>query len=174
MTAAIMDGVSEREAASGRSVPSDPTVPSGPTEVDAAIASVEEQFTALYRQVKTKMRQRASLVHPDLAVMGYVILTTLKRCGATHAGALIETLGMDKSLLSRQLRALEELGLVERELDPTDKRSSILTQTELGRERVNTVQAADRAALHGQLRDWEVGDLNRLAELLSRVNEFDR
>ncbi len=168
MTAAIMDGVSEREAASGQSVPT------GPTEVDAAIASVEEQFTALYRQVKAKMRQRASLVHPDLAVMGYVILTTLKRCGATHAGALIETLGMDKSLLSRQLRALEELGLVERELDPADKRSSILTLTELGRERVNTVQAADRAALYGQLRDWEVNDLNRLAELLSRVNEFDR
>lgn len=174
MTTAIMGGVSEREAASGQSALSGPTAPSGLTEVDAAIASVEEQFTALYRQVKTKMRQRASLVHPDLAVMGYVILTTLKRCGATHAGALIETLGMDKSLLSRQLRTLEELGLVERELDPADKRSSILTLSEVGRERVATVQAADRAALYGQLRDWEVDDLNALARLLARVNDFGR
>lgn len=161
MTAAMMGGVSELGTASGQST-------------DAAIAAVEEQFTALYRQVKAKMRQRASLVHPELQVMGYVILTTLKRCGPVHAGALIETLGMDKSLLSRQLRTLEELGLIGREPDPADKRSSILTLTEVGRERVTTVQAADRAALYGQLRDWEVADLNTLAELLSRVNELSR
>jgi len=158
----------------GVSEPGTASAPPDPAEVDAAIAEVEEQFTALYRQVKAKMRQRASLVHPDLPVMGYVILTTLKRCGPTHAGALIETLGMDKSLLSRQLRGLEELGLVEREPDAADKRSSILTLSEVGRERVTTVQTADREALYGQLRDWEVGDLNRLAELLSRVNELDR
>jgi DNA-binding MarR family transcriptional regulator len=149
------------------------TTPAG-SATDAAIAAVEEQFTALYRQVKTRMRRRASLVHPDLAVMGYVILTTLGRHGATHAGALSEALGMDKSLLSRQLRTLEELGLVERTQDPTDKRSSILTLTGFGTERVGTVQAADRAALYGQLRDWEVDDLNALARLLARVNEFDR
>lgn len=162
MTAAIMGGVNE------------PGTTSDGSATDAAIAAVEEQFTALYRQVKARMRQRASLVHPDLAVMGYVILTTLKRHGATHAGALIEALGMDKSLLSRQLRTLEELGLVERTPDPADKRSSILTLTEFGTERVGTVQAADRAALYGQLRDWEVDDLNALAHLLARVNEFDR
>ena len=141
---------------------------------DAAIARVEDQFSVMHRHMKAGMRRRASQVHPDLAVLGYMILITIQKCGPTHAGALAERLELDKGLLSRQLRALEELGLVERELDPADKRSSILTLTELGRERVNTVQAADRAALYGQLRDWEVNDLNRLAELLSRVNEFDR
>lgn len=168
MTAAILDGVSEREAASAQSGQSEPT------DVDGAIAAVEEQFTGLYRQMKARMRQRASLVHPDLPVMGYVILSTLKRCGATHAGVLVEALDMDKSLLSRQLRTLEELGLVEREPDPTDKRSSILSLSRIGLERVTTVQAADRAALYGQLRDWEVGDLNQLAGLLGRVNELGR
>lgn len=143
---------------------------SGQSPADAAIASVEEQFAAMYRNMKAAMRRRAYQVHPELQVMGYAVLTTVHRCGPTHAGVLAEVLGMDKSLLSRQLRVLEELGLLEREVDPDDKRISILTLSQIGQDRINAVRVTDRAALYDQLRDWDVGDLDKLAELLSRVN----
>jgi DNA-binding MarR family transcriptional regulator len=142
-------------------------------KTDAAIVSVEEQFGTMYRRIKASMRRRATQVHPELQVMGYVILTTLGKCGPTHAGVLAETLDIDKGLLSRQLQALEKLDLLVRESDPADKRAVILTLSPAAVERVNEVRAADRGVLHEQLRDWEVDDLEKLAELLSRVNALD-
>lgn len=140
---------------------------------DAAIAGVEEQFSVMHRHMKAGMRRRAAQVHPDLAVLGYMVLSTLSKCGPTHAGVLAEQLGIDKGLLSRQLRVLEELGLLERESDPTDKRAAFLMLSPAGVERVNAVRSADRAVLYDQLRDWDVDDLEKLAELLARVNSID-
>jgi DNA-binding MarR family transcriptional regulator len=138
-----------------------------------AIASVEKQFSTMYRHVRASTRRRACQVHPELQVMGYMILNTLNNSGPTHAGALVEILGIDKGLLSRQLRMLEEFGLIERESDPGDKRAVILTVSKAGTARMSEVRAADRAILYEQLRDWHVGDLEKLAELLARVNALD-
>lgn len=140
---------------------------------DAAIARVEDQFSVMHRHMKAGMRRRASQVHPDLAVLGYMILITIQKCGPTHAGALAERLELDKGLLSRQLRALEEFGLLARESDPTDKRAAFISLSPEGVRRVEAVRAADREVLYDQLRDWAVDDLEKLAELLARVNTID-
>jgi DNA-binding MarR family transcriptional regulator len=142
-------------------------------KTDAAIASVEEQFGAMYRHVKATMRRRAGQVHPELQVLGYMILSTLARCGRTHAGVLAERLDVDKGLLSRQLQTLEKMGLLEREPDLTDKRAVFLSASPAAAASVNEVRRADRDVLHEQLRDWDVDDLEKLAELLGRVNTLD-
>lgn len=142
-------------------------------KTDAAIASVEEQFGAMYRHVKASMRRRAGQVHPELQVMGYLILSTLDLCGPTHAGVLAERLDIDKGLLSRQIKLLEELGLLERESDPTDKRAVFVSASPAAAKSVNKVRSADRSVLHEQLRDWAIEDLEKLAELLGRVNTLD-
>lgn len=139
-------------------------------KTDAAIVSVEEQFGTMYRRIKASMRRRAEQVHPELQVMGYVILTTLGKCGPTHAGALAERLDIDKGLLSRQLQSLEKLGLLSRKSDPADKRAVILSLSPAADKSVNEVRNASRDVLHEQLRDWKVDDLEKLAELLARVN----
>ena len=144
---------------------------SGPDlSIDAAIESVEEQFGTMYRRIKTNMRSRAVQVHPELQVMGFVILTTLGQCGPTHAGVLAEMLDIDKGLLSRQLQALEKLGLLERASDPADKRAVILTPSPSAIERVTEVRTARRTVLHDRLRTWDVADVNKLSELLARLN----
>ncbi len=47
--------------------------------------------------------------------------------------------------MSRQLRALEDLGLVAREPDPADGRARLVHLTEEGRSRVGRVREARRA-----------------------------
>jgi len=141
-------------------------------KADAAIASVEEQFGAMYRRIKVSMRRRAERVHPELQVMGYMILSTLGSCGPTHAGVIAERLEIDKGLLSRQLQALERLGLVTREADPADKRAVILAVSAAADARIAAVRAAERGVMYEELRDWEIGDLEKLAELLARINDL--
>ncbi len=138
---------------------------------DEAIGAVEEQFTILFNRVSAGMRERSARVHPELQPVGFKLLGTLVRTGPTHAGALAGMLQTDKSVVSRQVRALERLGLVERRTDPDDRRASFLVATPAAIERVNEVRASDQAQLYRSLRQWDPADLVRLAELLSRLNE---
>ena len=141
---------------------------------DQAIAEVEEQFTRLFNQVGTAMRDRASHIHPDLQPGGYKLLSTIVRSGPIHAGDLAAMLYTDKSVISRQVRILEEMGFVERQTDPTDRRASFLAATPEAIEKVNEVRAADQASLYRSLRRWGEEDVRRLAELLERLNEVTR
>lgn len=142
--------------------------------VDESIAAVEEQFTILFNQVSAGMRDRAAGVHPDLQPVGFKLLSTIVRTGPTHAGALAGMLSTDKSVVSRQVRILEELGLVERRTDPADRRASFLVATPAAVEKVNEVRAADQVRLYRNLRRWAPEDVERLAELLARLNAEGR
>ena len=138
--------------------------------VDESIAAVEEQFTILFNQVSAGMRDRAARVHPELQPVGYKLLSTLVRTGPTHAGALAGMLSTDKSVVSRQVHMLEQLGLVERRIDPEDRRASFLVATPAAVERVNEVRVADQVRLYRSLRRWAPEDVERFAELIARLN----
>lgn len=138
--------------------------------IDQATVAVEEQFGIMFTRVRSSMRARAARVHPQLQPAGYKILTSLLRGGPTHAGALVEHLATDKSVVSRQLRLLEELGLVEREVDPADRRAQLLAATELARNQVAEIRRKDQGLFYSRLRAWPLDDVRMLAELLGRLN----
>jgi DNA-binding MarR family transcriptional regulator len=73
--------------------------------------------------------------------------------------------------MSRQLRALEDLGLVNREPDPADGRAFLMRLTAEGRERFNRVRRARRDSYLRQLAAWDRGDVAELARLLNLLNE---
>jgi DNA-binding MarR family transcriptional regulator len=156
------------ERAAAHDVAARPAAPD--TEVDQAIAAVEEQFTILFNRVSSGMRERAARVHPDLQPVGFKLLSTLVRTGPVHAGALAGMLATDKSVVSRQVRILEDLGFVERRVDPADRRASFLVATPPAIEKVNEARASDQAHLYRSLRQWGVDDVGRLAGLLDRLN----
>ncbi len=86
------------------------------------------------------MGERAREVHPDLHPMTYFILTHLANDGPMRGADLSDAFGMDKGGVSRQVQALVDLGLVERQPDPEDRRAILLDATDEGRS----------AAGHGQ------------------------
>jgi DNA-binding MarR family transcriptional regulator len=78
-------------------------------------------------------------------------------------------LAVDQSTASRQLRPLEEQGLVTRAIDPADRRSARLAVTPKGRrllDRVREVSLNDYAVA---LSDWSDADRASLAALVDRL-----
>lgn len=140
---------------------------------DHAIATVEQEFAVMFTRVKSAMRDRAARVDPGLQVLGYTILTALVRLGPMHASDLADALSLDKSIISRHAKLLEALDFLERQPDPDDHRAAYLAATPTAIERVTEVRLADQAMLYESLRDWELRDLDKLAELLGRLNELD-
>jgi DNA-binding MarR family transcriptional regulator len=140
------------------------------TEVDTAIATVERQLGVLLETVRATLRDHAERVHPQLLPVGYKVVGMLVRHGPLHPGQVAERLGADKSLVSRTVRQLEELGLLTRESDPADRRACFLVATPEAVRRFDDISSADQRVLYERLRDWDHAEMSELGRLLVKLN----
>lgn len=139
--------------------------------VAEGIAEVEEQMTALARRVRANSREAATAIHPELPPIGYKMLRVIRRCGTAHASAVADQLGVDRSVVSRQLRQLQILGLVEVRADAQDGRARVLALTSLGTAGLNDDDAQGGSRLMRALGGWSPTDLDAFAGYLARLNE---
>src|SRR4029453_4912821 len=80
---------------------------------DDEIASVEEQLRLLFVRARALWKEAAAAVPPELQPVGYKILSAIVHRGRMHAGAIADVLEIDKSVVSRQVKNLEPLGLAQ-------------------------------------------------------------
>ncbi|MET4156875.1 MarR family winged helix-turn-helix transcriptional regulator [Agromyces sp. PvR057] len=139
--------------------------------VDEAIADVEEQMSMLFNRARLLWKEAAQKVHPDLQPAAYKLLSTIVRLGSANAHVLADMFEMDKSVVSRQVRVLEELGLVETRADEHDGRVRVLVATPLAEERVREVREGNQRRLREVLLDHPESELRSFATLLRRIAE---
>ncbi|SDD65160.1 MarR family winged helix-turn-helix transcriptional regulator [Streptomyces prasinopilosus] len=132
--------------------------------------ALERELTVLLRRARASQGEMSRAVHPDLEPSAYGLLVRLDECGKQRATELAAFIGVGKATMSRQLHALEELGLVTREPDPADGRAWLVALTPEGRDRTGRVREARRARYAGSLADWDPGEVTELARLLRRLN----
>jgi len=145
------------------------TPPSDDPALEQAVTRVEQELGRLFARIRVGWREAAVTVHPDLQPLGYQVLVSITKGEATSAGAIIERLQTDKSAVSRQVRQLEALGLIESIRDPDDRRARLLVATDLARQRVAKARAAYESRLAERLRSWSAQDLEHFAELLDAL-----
>ncbi|SJN46673.1 Transcriptional regulator, MarR family [Microbacterium esteraromaticum] len=138
-------------------------------ELDQAVTRVEHELGRLFARIRIGWRDAAATVHPDLQPVGYQVLTSIANAGTTSAGAIIERLQVDKSVVSRQLRQLEQLGLVESIRDPDDRRARLLVVTDLAKERIALARAEYEGRIGDRLSGWSATDLEHFADLLGEL-----
>ncbi len=153
---------SEDSAARGAS-----GVEPAPPELDQAVHRVEHELGRLFARIRVSWREAALTVHPDLQPLGYQVLASIATGKATSAGAIIDRLQTDKSAVSRQVRQLEQLGLVESVRDEDDRRARVLVATPLAQERVALARSRYEARLEARLRRWSAADLDHFTRLLA-------
>jgi len=99
----------------------------------------------------------------------YLILARLADAGTARMSDLAALLSLDLSTVSRQIRALEELGLLGRTANPDDRRAYFLEPTDAGRALVAKVKEKFSAVVDLALVDWSDRDRRTLTSLLSRL-----
>ncbi|MGZ8648364.1 MAG: MarR family winged helix-turn-helix transcriptional regulator [Solirubrobacteraceae bacterium] len=102
----------------------------------------------------------------------YDVLATLRRSGPPYrlrpsefTGALMLT----SSGTTKRLDRLEQAGLITRTPDPHDRRGTLITLTDAGRELVDKATAAHLANEHRLLAGLTDAERNRLADLLREL-----
>ena len=137
--------------------------------IDEAIADVEDELSMLFSRIRTIWKESAQQVHPDLQPAGYKLLSAITRLGTTNAHVLAETFEMDKSVVSRQIRMLEDLGLVETRIDERDGRVRVLVATPKAFELVQSVRDRNQQRLRDVLVGRPEAELRSFADLLRSI-----
>ncbi len=78
-----------------------------------SLRMLESEVGVLIRRVRRVIGERARALHPDLPASSYLMLTTVAQNGPLRASALAEQFDMDKGAISRQVRHLADLGLLD-------------------------------------------------------------
>lgn len=132
----------------------------------AAVRALEAEFSELITHFRRLIMENANRVSPGMLPGAYKTLTTIARCEQVTSSTLAERMLMDKGQVSRAVRELEDLGLVERSPDPQDGRSSLLRLTDVGTERLAAARLPQEGMLLQTLQDWSIADIGNLSRLL--------
>lgn len=131
---------------------------------------LENEVGVLIRRVRRVIHERARSVHPDLMPASYLMLAHLAEAGSVRSSAIVESFGIDKGAISRQVQNLVDLDLIDRSPDPADGRATLLSVTDDARARLGEVTRHRRKHLDERLGDWSEKDLNDLVSSLARYN----
>lgn len=150
---------------------------SEPTEADfdqRRLAEADELGMQLVRFKRMMTRAAANMAkqHTDgLESTSYAILGMLGHLGPQRTTALAEELHSEISTVSRQISALVELGLVERQADPHDGRACLLAVTDAGYDTFRRAKQQRSAWIAGMLDDWDDADRAELNRLFTKLND---
>ncbi len=140
----------------------------------AAVRALESQFGELIGQFRRLISEAAERVSPGMLPGAYKVFTTIVRRESLTSSALAEILMTDKGQISRTVRELEALGLIERTPDPADGRSSLLSATAEGTARLAAARVPNEGALQQSLIAWDIADIERLTTLLHALTTGTR
>nr|BEK69308.1 MarR family winged helix-turn-helix transcriptional regulator [Kitasatospora purpeofusca] len=136
---------------------------------ETSIATIQRELTAFARRA----RHKASQLHPDLSLVTYSILDLITERGGCRAADVAAHFMLDKSTVSRQVTALEKLGLLRRETDPEDQRGQILLATEAGLALLREANEQRRLSFSARFTAWSDEDVARFADYLARYGAED-
>jgi DNA-binding MarR family transcriptional regulator len=136
--------------------------------------AVQALFDGLL-QFSRSLRSRSgdwSQTARDLSRGDTVTLGVVERQGSTRPGQIAAALGVDPSVVSRQLAALDRLGLIARCTDPSDRRAERISVTPLGHERLVQARAAMCDALAERLTGWDLEAISHAATVVGDVADL--
>ncbi|MFI6443084.1 MarR family winged helix-turn-helix transcriptional regulator [Kitasatospora sp. NPDC050543] len=139
---------------------------------EKALLAVEREVALLFRRGRARVAELSRRVHPQLEGTAYSMLAYIEQAGRVRVTDVGAHFAVGKATVSRQIKALEELGLVAREVDPLDRRSALVSLTEDGAARYLRVRAARMERYRELMETWPQADVECFAELLGRFNEL--
>jgi DNA-binding MarR family transcriptional regulator len=146
--------------------------PLGASDIDVLQGSLEK-FLRLNasRRVHAKQAAAAGVV---ISQPGYLLLRRIQEDGPVSLGDLARMTDMDPAAAGRQVRQLEDEGLVTRSAREGDGRVSLVSVTMKGAAARRRIAAVLEAHLCDVLEQWSPRDRHRFAVLLDRFVEDSR
>jgi len=136
----------------------------------SVVADIVAEFSEVFAFARTRWMRYAEEVDPELRGAGMIVLQHIMRKGPVTATGIGQLLDMDKAVVSRQIAKLRDLGLVEAEPAPDDRRVMLLMVSDRARGLLEDIKARWAHAYHERFEGWDEHDLESLRAALHRFN----
>ena len=136
-------------------------------------SQAEREFTTTLLNARKNLIRRARQIHPDLQAPGFRLIALLGRNDGQQQGALAEQLDLDQATISRMVKNLEAMGLVQRAVDPADGRAQLVSLTSTARANWESSGQYYSQKLRSRIDAWSPEELVRFIDLLQRLNAPD-
>jgi DNA-binding MarR family transcriptional regulator len=131
---------------------------------------IEQQLLRLTRRTQA-IHVRTSSGDLMLERSSYAILCLIVDEGPQRLGTIATAFTLDPSTITRQVQAVEKAGLAVKTIDPSDRRASLLSLTDQGREAIQFARSHRRETLGKVVSGWSVEDRVDLGRLLKLFND---
>jgi DNA-binding MarR family transcriptional regulator len=133
-------------------------------------SALEQQLNLLARRLSKPVRLHGPSGFTVLDRPAYQALWRIVEEGPLRPTALSVLLEVDLSVVSRQVRALEDVGFVSRTSDPADARAALVSATPSGLKAFDLTRKQRTEVLGEVLAAWPDDDRVALVRLLTRFN----
>lgn len=133
---------------------------------------LENALSRLSQVFTTYRRHERATDHAGLNIdrSGVVLLRALAECEtAPRLRELATLIGVEAPAVTRQVQRLERAGLVERVVDPVDRRARRIRLTPAGRDASLAIRAVYCGWIHEAMANWTATDLHVLTVLNHRM-----
>ena len=131
---------------------------------------LEQQLTLLARRLSKPVRLPGESGFAVLERPAYQTLFRIAEEGPLRLTALAKLVGVDLSVVSRQVKSLQDVGFVQRAADPADARAFLVSATPSGAAALEVARVRRTEVLDEVLADWPEHDRSELVRLLDRFN----
>ena len=128
-------------------------------------------LNALVSQSRVLTAQTAAAFDAKLQPAAFHIALWLNAFGPAKPSAVAQAVGMDRSAASRLTRELASHGLIETIIDPSDRRSVVLSLSVEGKRRMDAAMRAKSGAFRRRVASWSEDDILLCTDLLRRLIE---
>ena len=135
------------------------------------LPELEQQLIVLARRLQKPVRLHGPSGFTQLDRPAYHALWRIVEEGPLRPTALAGLLEVDLSVVSRQVRALEDAEFVARTTDPADARASLVFATAAGLEAFHETQRLRTQVLGEVLGEWSQPERQTFVRLLTRFND---
>ncbi|QBH21304.1 MarR family transcriptional regulator [Alcaligenes faecalis] len=122
-----------------------------------------QQLGRTYRSLMAAFDQQLGMPLPRWRIL----IGLYQENGCLSQKQLVRLLRIDPAAVTRQLKSIETLGLIERFTDEQDNRLTNVRLSQAGRELVEATLPRRRRLVEAMLQDFSDQDLNQLITLLS-------
>jgi DNA-binding MarR family transcriptional regulator len=136
---------------------------------EQSILALGAALNTLVSQSRALTAEAAAAFHNELQPAAFHIALWLNALGPAKPSAVAQAMGMDRSAASRLAGELVRLGLVTTSIDPSDRRSTVLSLTADGRRRMEAAMRVKGAAFQQRVASWSEEDLALCTGLLRRL-----
>lgn len=132
---------------------------------------IEAAMVELGRMTRSGRADRLRCERAGVDVTGAAqrLIYYLMENGPMRLSELARRTETDPGILTRQVNAIEQQGIVVRRPDPTDRRATLVHMSARGRRIAQRLREVQDEVLGGQLAAWTAGDLERAADLMERL-----